>query len=232
MTAEQLLQKIEAIVDDKNREFFSRLSHTEYKLYGARIPDVRRLASELLRSGDAADVLAIAPLCYEHVMLKGILTARAKVPLAEKLTMLDAYSSLIDDWALCDVVCSCLKFTKEEEFSAMAEFAASEQPFKARLGLIAIESCFCKPEYAPRIADAVAGIRAKGYYVDMGAAWLVCTLESKVKGAGLGILTSGIMTDAAATMCAGKMRDSRRVDADTVALAREYVKCSRLRSKV
>lgn len=224
MTAEQLLARIEAIADDKNREFFSRLSHTRYKLYGARVPDVRKLARELAKEGEADDVIALPPMCYEHVMLKGILIAGAKTPLRQKVKMLEGYAALIDDWALCDVACSCLKFKKKEEFDAMKAFSAAQEPFKARLGLIAIESCFCKEEYAEEIGDVVSGIRARGYYVDMGAAWLVCTLEAKVKGAGLKILTSGAMNETASAMCAGKMRDSRRVDRETVRLATEYVK--------
>lgn len=224
MTAEKLLARIEAIADDKNREFFSRLSHTRYKLYGARVPDVRKLAKELAKEGAADDVIALPPMCYEHVMLKGILIAGATAPLGQKVKMLDGYAALIDDWALCDVACSCLKFKTREEFDAMKAFAASQEPFKARLGLIAIESCFCKEEYAEEIDDVVRGIRARGYYVDMGAAWLVCTLEAKVKGAGLKILTSGAMNETASAMCAGKMRDSRRVDRETVRLAAEYVK--------
>lgn len=163
-------------------------------------------------------------MCYEHVMLKGILIAGATAPLGQKVKMLDGYAALIDDWALCDIACSCLKFKTREEFDAMKAFAASQEPFKARLGLIAIESCFCKEEYAEEIDDVVRGIRARGYYVDMGAAWLVCTLEAKVKGAGLKILTSGAMNETASAMCAGKMRDSRRVDRETARLAAEYVK--------
>ena len=155
MTAEQLLARIEAIADDKNREFFSRLSHTRYKLYGARVPDVRKLAKELAKEGAADDVIALPPICYEHVMLKGILIAGSKAPLGQKVKMLDGYAALIDDWALCDVACSCLKFKKREEFDAMKEFAAAREPFKARLGLIAIESCFCKEEYAEEIGDAL-----------------------------------------------------------------------------
>lgn len=227
MTAEQLLARIEAIADDKNREFFSRLSHTRYKLYGARVPDVRRLAKELAEEGVQDDVIAMPSMCYEHVMLKGILIAGGKAPLEQKLKMLDGYTALVDDWALCDVVCSCLKFKKREEFDAMKEFAASEEPFKARFGLVAIESCFCKEEYAAEIGGIVRGIRARGYYVDMGAAWLVCTLEAKVSGAGLKILTSGAMNEAASAMCASKMRDSRRVDRETARIAAEYVKANR-----
>ena len=224
MTADELLAKIESIADDKNREFFSRLSHTRYKLYGVRVPDLRKLAKQLIKEGEADDALALPPQCYEHVMLKGILTATAKIPLAQKTEMLDAYAALIDDWALCDVVCACLKLKSREEFDAMREFAASAEPFKARLGLVAIESCFCNEQYAREIDGVVRSICAQGYYVDTGAAWLVCTLECKVKGAGLDILLSGALSDAASAMCAGKMRDSRRVDRETVRLAAEYVK--------
>ena len=161
MTAEKLLARIEAIADDKNREFFSRLSHTRYKLYGARVPDVRKLAKELAKEDAADDVIALPPMCYEHVMLKGILIAGATAPLGQKVKMLDGYAALIDDWALCDVACSCLKFKTREEFDAMKAFAASQEPFKARLGLIAIESCFCKEEYAEEIGDAGAGALKK-----------------------------------------------------------------------
>ncbi len=227
MTEERLKAEIDALADEKNKIFFSRLSHSAYSMNGARIPQLRKLAKEFVKSGEAADVLAMPTLCYEHLMLKGILIASAKTDLCAKLAMLDGYCSEIDDWALCDVACSCLKFNKKEEFAAMAEFAASSSPFKARFGLIAIESCFCSREYASAIADVVRSVRAQGYYVDMGAAWLVCTLEGKVKGAGVEILLSGSMSDPAAAMCAGKMRDSRRVDDETARRAADYVKNKR-----
>lgn len=220
MTALQLKEILQSLADDGNREFFSKLTHTGYPVLGTKIPVLRQLAKRIAADGQAEQVIKMRPvLCYEHVMLIGILSAGAKLPLAEKLPLLEEYCTLIDDWALCDVACSCLKFKKREEFSAMADLAASGDPWKARFGLIAINSCFCTREFSDDIAGVLKRVTAEGYYVDMGAAWLVCTLESKVPGAGIAILREGALTPAARKMCVGKMRDSRRIDRKTAAEA-------------
>ena len=109
MTAEQLLARIEAIADDKNREFFSRLSHTRYKLYGARVPDVRKTAKQFFRELTPAEVLPLLTDPVHECRLLALLLwvqqfTRGDEACREAIVALYlAHTDCINNWDLVDL---------------------------------------------------------------------------------------------------------------------------------
>lgn len=51
---------------------------------------------------------------YEEIMIRGLVTAKLKMPLAEKFVYIEEFLPYIDNWAVCDSFCTALKPKKNE----------------------------------------------------------------------------------------------------------------------
>ena len=203
-------------------EFHAGLTHTAYERVGVRVPVLRALAKKIIKSGEWREFLSVRPIVlYEHAMLAGIISASVKEPYRDKIERLREFSSVIDDWAVCDVTCSSLKCKDRELLGDMREFASSPDVWLARMGLVVILGNFAGRERLDEIREAISGVRAKGYYVDMAVGWLVCTVESRDEGAGIELMRTAKMTQEAVKIAASKMRDSYRVSEESKRKAKE-----------
>ncbi len=85
---------------------------------GLHVPDMKNLARELARRPDALsllDGLETAAgqgkrLYYEEIAVCGLMLACIKVSPEERFARLDKFVPQIDNWAVCDLVCSASKW--------------------------------------------------------------------------------------------------------------------------
>ena len=68
------------------------------RIIGVRIPQLRKIGKTLEDNNFEWDF-------YEEVMLHGFYIGYAKLPLEERLALLDEFVPYIDNWAVCDCVC-------------------------------------------------------------------------------------------------------------------------------
>ena len=209
---DRIRETLEAHADAKYRDFHGKLTHTRYERIGVRIPALRALAKEIIRSGEWRDFLAVRPIVlYEHAMLAGILSASVKEPYEDKIERLRAFAAYIDDWAVCDVTCSSMKCKDGRLFEDMRAFAVSRDVWTARMGIVVILSNFAGREHVDGIRETINAVQAQGYYVDMALGWLICTVESYDEGAGIELMRTAAVSDEVLRIAAYKMRDSFRV---------------------
>lgn len=214
-----LLKKHE---DKKYKEFHGGLTFTAYERIGVRVPVLRALAKEIIRSGEWEGFLSVRPiLFYEQAMLCGIISASVKEAYEDKIKRLKEFSGMIDDWAVCDVTCSGLKCKDDRLFGDACAFAASSDMWLARMGLVIILGNFADRKHLCGIRDAINSVRAKGYYIDMAVGWLICTVESHDRGAGIELMLTTNVSQTVRKIAAGKMRDSYRVSDESKKKAKE-----------
>lgn len=198
--------------DEKYREFHGGLTKTAYERVGVRVPVLRAIAKDIVRSGEWRQFLAVRPVrLYEHAMLVGVVSAIAEEPYEDKIARLEEFSSLVDDWAVCDVTCASLRCGDERLFGDMARFAADSDAWLARMGLVVLLSVFADGEHTDGLREVIDGVRAQGYYVDMAVGWLIATAESRTEGAGLQLMKTARLSPEVKRIAASKMRDSFRV---------------------
>lgn len=208
----EIRELLSAHADAKYREFHGGLTHTRYERIGVRIPVLRAIAKDLIKSGEWRGFLAVRPIIYyEHAMLAGIISASVKEPYEEKIARLRAFAARIDDWAVCDVTCSSLKCRDVRLFDDMRAFAQSGDVWLARMGLVVILGNFADREHLDGIRSTIDGVTAKDYYIDMAVGWLVCTVESHDEGAGIELMRTAKMSNTVKKIAASKMRDSFKV---------------------
>lgn len=219
---EKLLREHE---DEAYREFHGGLTKTSYSRIGVRVPVLRKIAKEIVKSDEWEEFLSVRPIVfYEHAMLAGIISATVKEPYEEKIKRLKAFSEDIDDWAVCDITCSSLKCKDGRLLADMCGFAVSEDIWLARMGIVVLLGNFAYGEYLDVLRETVNGVVAKDYYIDMALGWLICTLESHSKGAGIELMKTAKISQTVKKMATSKMRDSYRVSVDIKKQAAELAK--------
>ena len=208
---EELFQK----QDLEYRDFHSKPVPTisKDKIIGVRLPELRKLGKGL-RDNDFAWEY------YEEIMLHGFYIGYAKLPFEERLALLDDFVPQIDNWAVCDCVCSTLKFinkSKAEFLQYLQKYMKSDKEYEIRFAAVILMNYYIDDEYIDFTVDYLKGIVSDYYYVNMAAAWALSVAFVKYRDKVMPIIESGALTKEIHNMTISKIRDSFRVDKETKA---------------
>lgn len=217
---EALVARLEALADEKYRTFSEGLiPGAENTSLGVRTPALRAISRELLK-GDWRAFLEASrshPL-YEMRLLHAMVLGGAKCPADEKQRLIDAFLPRVDNWAVCDALCSSLKpkgADKDALFDFVCDCAASPIEFRKRFGLVMMMSRYPEDAYADRVLAAYRGFAHDGYYARMGAAWGLATLFLTHRDGMLAILRENLWDPFTHNKAIQKLCESYRVsDAD------------------
>lgn len=167
--------RLEAMAEETYRKFQSSLVPGEAHILGVRIPKLRALAKELA-GGDWRSYLETATEdTYEETMLQGFVIGYAGMDSREAYERTAGFVPKIRNWAVCDCVCSTLKFAGkdlERTWAFLQPYLKDDREYFIRFGVVMLLNYFKKrPEYLSRVLEALDGIRHDGYYVKMAVAW-------------------------------------------------------------
>lgn len=202
-----------SIKDEKYCDFNSKICKTKYKMLGIRLPMLRKIAKEIMKTDYLEFLNIIESNYYEEVMLEGLVIASIK---DEKIFFkyFNNYIEKIDDWSICDCVCNSLvilKDNKEKYFTYFKELALKEDEFISRVGLVTILNYYIKEEYFKDIFAILDTIKSDKYYVNMAEAWLVCELYTKEPKVTLEYIKNNKLNTFTHNKAIGKIRESYRV---------------------
>ena len=192
----------------------------QYDMLGVRMPMLHAIAKEIVRSGDWQGFLDASREhnVYEVRMLHGMVLGGAKCPVGEKIALTDAFLPMVDNWAVCDALCSGFKPKKGELdplFPFVCACAESDAEFRVRFGLVMMMDYYRQSPYIGRVMAVYRGFRHEGYYARMGAAWGLATLWLFAREDALAILRDDVWDDFTHNRAIQKLRESLRVsDAD------------------
>ena len=200
----------------------------ERRVLGLHSPEIKQIAKQLAREGCKAimsdglhkqcvngaevircfEALSSDTLCYEECVIWGFLINLEKSPLVERLTMLERYVPVLDNWAVCDSYCAHAKWMaradKKVLWAFLQRWFGSEHEFEVRFAVIVAMTYFLNEEWLDRVFQRIDSIdfsrikskykTVKGkpkvaqqgtvqgtepYYVRMGVAWLLATALAK-----------------------------------------------------
>lgn len=86
--------------------FNQRIVNTKMPVIGVRVPDLRRLARELVPDMSAADIsklLTAKNKSFDYVLLCGLLITHAQIDEQTAIDLTKQYLPLVDSWAHIDV---------------------------------------------------------------------------------------------------------------------------------
>ncbi len=168
-------QRLEEMADEKYREFHSGLVPGEEHILGVRVPKLRAFAKELAKGNWRAYLAEATQDSYEEIMLQGFVIGYAKMELLEAYERIADFVPKIQNWAICDCVCSTLKIVRkdlERTWEFLQPYLQDDREYFLRFGIIMLLDYYKKePAYLERILEVLDGIRHEGYYVKMAVAW-------------------------------------------------------------
>ena len=177
-----LMRRLEAQAEADYADFSGNLvPGTQQRLLGVRIPALRQIAREIARGDNWRSFLEQSRThpVYEIRMVHGMVIGAVKCAPEERVALIDAFLPHIDNWAVCDGLCTSLKpgaAEREAVFPFVCECAESDIEYRKRFGLVMLMNRFHEPAYLPRVMDICRRFRHEGYYARMAAAWGLATL--------------------------------------------------------
>ncbi len=207
-----LQQKLKLHEDEGYRLFQSRLTKSRYPLFGVRLPVIKNLVKEELKS--SANVELFVPESFEEVMALGFLIVGKKITLDEKLHDIDNFLPYIDNWAVCDSFCMALKFKPkqlEEVWNHFKRLATSDEEYDRRFFIVLMMSYFLKDEYIDEVFLLFKSIKKGEYYVDMAIAWSLANALLRYPQKTLDVLSEKSLPKFIQNKAIQKMRESYRV---------------------
>lgn len=218
MTNQEINLKFAALQTEHQRKFNTKLIPTAANICGLRLPDVRKIAKEIIHD-DWRQWLTTAENTYmEHIMLQGIVIATAPMECTERMQRLQGFISKIDNWAVCDSVATSLKIRPADK-EAWWQFAQarleSEQTYEIRFGLVLMLHAFVEEKYLPAIFAHTSRIPCNEYYVSMAVAWLLSVCCVKFNGQTVRYLQNGTLDKETHNRTIQKCVESFRIPAET-----------------
>lgn len=162
---------------------------------------------------------------FEEVMIIGMVIDLINVEPARRLSLVEQFVPLIDNWAVCDVFCggakwvgepgrgpkSCNKVPLEQMWKFLQRYLQSSSEFEIRFGVVMLMSYFLTEEYIERVLLQMEKVRKGDYYVDMAVAWCLATARAKFDERTQEFVRNATLTPSVIKKYEQKVRDSLRV---------------------
>jgi len=164
-------------LQDKNyQKFHSSLCPNISNIIGVRLPKIRMLVKELLKKDYKLYLDNITNEYYEETMIEGLLIVTSKMSLEEKLIYLEKFIPKIDNWAVCDTICSSFKI-KEKDLDTVWEFITNyknnKKEFELRFMIVMMMNYYLIDKYFDKVIKIIDKIKIDYYYTNMAIAWLI-----------------------------------------------------------
>lgn len=162
---------------------------------------------------------------FEEVMIIGMVIDLINVEPARRLSLVEQFVPLIDNWAVCDVFCggakwvgepgrgpkSCNKVPLEQMWEFLQRYLQGSAEFEIRFGVVMLMSYFLTEEYIERVLLQMEKVRKGDYYVDMAVAWCLATARAKFDERTQEFVRNATLTPSVIKKYEQKVRDSLRV---------------------
>lgn len=179
---------------------------------------VRNVAKQIL-AGEPLDFLKQdIGETYEEVLIEGLVIAGLK-DLDKQIELFDNWKEKIDNWSLCDSVCSSMKTLKKSKekgkyFDYFLNQCFSEKEYVSRFGIITLMTNYIEENYIDKILEMAEKVSNEAYYVQMGVAWLLSVTFVDFRDKTLELLKKRTLPKFTQNKAISKCRDSFRVTAD------------------
>lgn len=207
---------IEAEKDYK--EFSAALIPNINNVLGVRIPVMRKIAKEFCKEYGEKCLEPYDTEFMEEVMVQGMIIGFLKKEPEKILKYIAEFVPRIDNWAVCDIFCGGLKFTKKNKelvWNFIQPYLKSEQEYEVRFGLVMLLSYFIVEDYIDKILLILDEFKHESYYARMGAAWLLSICYVKFPEKTHKYLTHSKLDKWTYNKGIQKICESFRVDKDT-----------------
>ena len=131
------------------------------RILGVHIPELKRLAKELSRSDNAAELIssfetesAAGSLCFEEKLVWGFMINALNASEEQKYAYLKAFVPAMDNWAVCDTICCNIKWIKDKNalWKFLQPYFDSDKEFEVRFAVVMSMIFFLDAQSFPNVA--------------------------------------------------------------------------------
>ena len=168
--------------DIKYRDFQAKLMPTvdPEKMIGVRTPELRKLAKQLIKSGDAAEFISELPHEYfDENQLHAFIISEMK-DYEECIAEVNRFLPYVDNWATCDQLSP--KVFKKHRAQLLGEIKKrikSEKTYTIRFGIGMLMQHYLDEDFKAEYPEMVSAVKLDEYYVNMMIAWYFATALAK-----------------------------------------------------
>lgn len=210
---QEIREKLISLSENKYREFSSALIPNSDNMLGVRLPQLRKLASEMAVN-DGLSSLDGEDIYFEETMLRGMVIGALKIDVKKRLELISDFVPLINNWSVCDSFCASLKFIRKNKalmWDFIEPYCCSDKEFYKRFGAVIMLDYFIDEEYIEHTLKRLSEIKTTEYYSSMAVAWAVSVCYVKFPEKTKAFLLGGGLDDATYNRTIRKICDSYRV---------------------
>jgi len=177
-----IIKSLYALQDTAYRDFNSKLipNISSDLFIGVRTPDLKKLAKEMIKSGQSDSFIQNLPHKYfeENQLHAFILSEIKDFDFAIKETEL--FLPYINNWATCDQM-SPRVFRKNLDvlYKYVCKWIKSKDVYAVRFAIKNLMQYFLDNNFDVKYADMVSNIKTDEYYINMMRAWYFATAAAK-----------------------------------------------------
>lgn len=216
ISQEYIKGRLEEMADARYRNFVSAINPYNGKVYGVRLPLLRKFAKDIVKERNNVDFLNFPNVdSVEERMLHGFVIGYSDFDFNTLLTNIKDFVSKIDSWAVCDSCCSTFKGVKKNlpsTYSFLLDYLKSDKEFELRFGLVMLICYFIIDDYVDRVIDELKQVSVNAYYSKMALAWCVAECFIKYPEKSLELVQDMAKDIELFRMTKRKILDSYRVD--------------------
>lgn len=213
----QILEEFSSLADPKYKKFHESLIPGTQTAYGVRVPEIRRIARQIVKNDPQGFLALSQPASYEEIMLRGIVIGSMKAEIDDRLALTESFLPLIDNWAVCDTFCGSFSLKREPERERMWAFLRplfrDRREFFARFAAVMFLGHFVTADYIEEGLALLSAMDQEQYYVQMAAAWALSVCYVKFPESTRALLEQKSLPKFVQNKSIQKIRESYRVSA-------------------
>ena len=184
----QILERLTALRDPAYGEFQRKLLPTvpPETIIGVRTPELRKLAKEMIKNGEAEAFLDQLPHAYfDENQLHAFILSEEK-DFGRCLERISAFLPYVDNWATCDQTSpKAFKKHAAELLPAIGRWLQAKHVYTVRFAIGMLMEHFLDAAFDPVYLEWVSNVRSEEYYINMMIAWYFATALAKQYDAAL-----------------------------------------------
>lgn len=208
------------LFDEKYRVFACSILPVcgKNEIMGVRVPDLRRIASELISSGECDIYLSSLPhLCYEEDYIHALIISmkyKNERNVDECLREIERFLPYVENWGVCDAIrpkCFKTQAAKAKLKEKICEWLLSGKEYTVRFGMEMTMLHFLQDESREELVEKCIKADTGEYYVQMMLAWLIATDLSYNYEEALKILKCNFLSQFVHNKSINKAIESRKI---------------------
>lgn len=177
-----ITQRLFEMQDIEYRNFSSKLipNISSDTMIGVRLPNIKKLAKELYKSGKYVEFINTLPHTYfeEYHLHSFIISLINDIDAC--ISEIDKLLPYIDNWSVCDSLRpKCFAKNKEKALDFIKKCLDSDHTYTKRFAIEMLMVYFLDGDFKSEYLDLVTNVDGEDYYLKMMVAWYFATALAK-----------------------------------------------------